>query len=70
MSKRSDIIDGNRAVTEKYGLVYTESGYRREPTCDVQADCWRSQKTSDIVTVIRYHDPDSVVLQIYRSPYN
>jgi len=24
MSKRSDIIDGNRAVTEKYGLVYTE----------------------------------------------
>ncbi|MFL6614057.1 MAG: hypothetical protein ACJ8LD_10135, partial [Pantoea agglomerans] len=24
MSKRSDIIDGNKAATEKYGLVYTE----------------------------------------------
>jgi len=24
MSKRSEIIDGNKAVTEKYGLVYTE----------------------------------------------
>ncbi|WP_241617086.1 hypothetical protein [Rosenbergiella epipactidis] len=56
--------------TTKIEEYLTSSGYRREPTCDVQADCWRSQKTSDIVTVIRYHDPDSVVLQIYRSPYN
>lgn len=46
------------------------AGYSRQSQCNVEADCWRSQDSKDIVTVIKYTSPDSVVVQIYRSPYN
>ncbi|THB83510.1 hypothetical protein E1N66_15275 [Pantoea allii] len=46
------------------------AGYSPQSQCDVGAECWRSQDSKDIVTVIKYTSPDSVVVQIYRSPYN
>ncbi|MFG1174390.1 hypothetical protein AAFN90_12520 [Erwiniaceae bacterium CAU 1747] len=46
------------------------AGYSQQSQCDVEAECWRSHNSTDIVTVIKYTSPDSIVVQIYRSPYN
>ena len=45
-------------------------GYQQQDKCDVEAECWKSQDSTDIVTVIKYTSPESIVVQIYRSPYN
>lgn len=47
----------------------TTAGYKQQSECDVKAECWRSPVTKDVVTLIQYTSPDSVVVQVYRRAY-
>lgn len=60
----------NGASDQRQVQAYlTAAGYRQQSACDVEAECWRSPDTKYIVTLITYTSPDSVVVQVYRSPY-
>ncbi|QHM77441.1 hypothetical protein C7M52_03440 [Mixta theicola] len=55
--------------TSKIRRYLMSVGYQPQAQCNVKAECWLSQSNTDIVTLFSYSSPDSVVLQIYRSPY-
>ncbi|KYG13890.1 hypothetical protein FS592_15750 [Serratia plymuthica] len=55
--------------TSKVRNYLTSVGYKVQAQCDVEAECWRAQRSKDVVTVIQYTSPDSLVVQVYRSPY-
>ncbi|MEW5289709.1 MULTISPECIES: hypothetical protein [Erwinia] len=44
-------------------------GYERQKTCDVEAECWRSHKNNDVISVAYFTSPKEIFVQIYRSPY-
>ena len=46
----------------------TSAGYKPQTNCHVEAECWRIEGSRDVVSVINYHSPDSIAVQIYRSP--
>lgn len=54
-------------VIENY---LASAGYRQQSQCDVEAECWMANKNTDLITVIKYTSPESVVVQIYSSRYN
>ncbi|MFE8116275.1 hypothetical protein [Brenneria goodwinii] len=56
------------ADTSKIRNYLTSVGYKPQASCDVEAECWRTQRSKDVVTLIKYNSPDCVVVQIYRSP--
>ncbi|QJW54979.1 hypothetical protein HL670_01863 [Serratia plymuthica] len=55
--------------TSKVRNYLASVGYKVQAQCDVEAECWRAQRSKDVVTVIQYTSPDSLVVQVYRSPY-
>ena len=44
-------------------------GYEPQKTCDVEAECWRSYKNNDVISIAYFTSPKEVFVQIYRSPY-
>ena len=44
-------------------------GYERQKTCDVEAECWRSFKNNDVITIAHFTSPEEIFVQVYRSPY-
>ncbi|MFE8049840.1 hypothetical protein RBA63_20655 [Brenneria goodwinii] len=44
-------------------------GYERQKTCDVEAECWRSYKNNDVITIAHFTSPKEIFVQIYRSPH-
>jgi len=45
-------------------------GYEPQNVCDVEAECWRSHKNSDVVTIAKFMTPKEVFVQLSQSPYN
>ncbi|WP_338559910.1 hypothetical protein [Erwinia sp. E_sp_B04_7] len=45
-------------------------GYEPQKSCNVEAECWRSHATNDVVTVGNMLSQKGVFVEIYRSPYN
>lgn len=45
-------------------------GYEPQNVCDVEAECWRSHKNSDVVTIAKFMSPKEVFVQLSQSPYN
>lgn len=44
-------------------------GYEPQKTCDVEAECWRSHKNNDVVTIAKFISPKEVFVQLSQSPY-
>lgn len=44
-------------------------GYELQKTCDVEAECWRSNKNTDVITIAHFTSLKEIFVQIYRSPY-
>ncbi|CAI0803262.1 Uncharacterised protein [Serratia rubidaea] len=59
----------NATDTSKIRSYLASAGYQPQSRCDVEAECWRTPQSKDVVTLIKYTSPNSVVVQIYRSPY-
>ncbi|HBC80823.1 MAG TPA: hypothetical protein DC012_02410 [Escherichia sp.] len=45
-------------------------GYEPQKVCDVEAECWRSHKNSNVVTIAKFVSPEEVFIQLSQSPYN
>lgn len=45
-------------------------GYESQKVCDVEAECWRSHKNSNVVTIAKFVSPEEVFIQLSQSPYN
>ncbi|MCG8157640.1 hypothetical protein JMY81_09730 [Brenneria goodwinii] len=45
------------------------AGYEPQKSCDVEAECWRSHTSNDVVTVANILSQKGIFVQIYRSPY-
>lgn len=43
------------------------AGYQRQKTCDVEAECWRSFKNNDVITIAHFTSPQEIFVQVYRS---
>lgn len=41
-------------------------GYEPQKTCDVEAECWRTHKNHDVVTIAEFSSPKEILLQISR----
>ncbi|AUX72205.1 hypothetical protein [Erwinia pyrifoliae] len=44
-------------------------GYEPQKTCNVEAECWRSYKNNDVISVAKFLSPKEVFVDVYRSPY-
>lgn len=45
-------------------------GYEPQKVCDVEAECWRSRRNSNVVTIAKFVSPEEVFIQLSQSPYN
>jgi len=45
------------------------AGYAQQQNCHLEAECWRSGLTDDVVTLTQYSQPDMVKVEVYRSSY-
>ncbi|HGM6860795.1 hypothetical protein [Serratia rubidaea] len=43
-------------------------GYQPQGTCTVEAKCWRTTESKDVVMVAQLPKPERVFIQIYRRP--
>ncbi|MEB6336103.1 hypothetical protein [Serratia rhizosphaerae] len=43
-------------------------GYQPQATCTVEAECWRTAGSKDVVMVAQLPKPERVFIQIYRRP--
>ncbi|MBA0176465.1 hypothetical protein [Pectobacterium carotovorum] len=55
--------------TSKVHTYLTSMGYEKQDRCDVEAECWRATGTHDVVTVATFDTDNSVMIQVYSSPY-
>ncbi|POE07136.1 hypothetical protein BV921_20960 [Pectobacterium odoriferum] len=55
--------------TSKVHTYLTSMGYEKQARCDVEAECWRTAGTKDVVTVATFDTDNSVMIQVYSSPY-
>ncbi|UYA60483.1 hypothetical protein NAL19_2344 [Pectobacterium sp. F1-1] len=55
--------------TGKVHTYLTSIGYEKQKRCDVEAECWRTAGTHDVVTVATFDTDKSVMVQVYSSPY-
>jgi hypothetical protein len=44
-------------------------GYELQGTCDVEAECWRSYKSNDVISIAKFSSPNEIFVDLYRSPY-
>ncbi|MDF7681756.1 hypothetical protein PT300_14655 [Enterobacteriaceae bacterium ESL0689] len=44
-------------------------GYEAQKTCHVEAVCWRSYKSNDVISIAKFTSPDEIFVDLYRSPY-
>lgn len=44
-------------------------GYELQKTCNVEAECWRSYKNNDVISIAKLSSPNEVFVDLYRSPY-
>lgn len=45
------------------------AGYELQEKCDVAAECWRSAKNNDVISVAHFTSPKEIFIQVYRNPY-
>jgi len=70
--------EANVFTVKFYGVAETQSirnylkseGYELQASCDVEAECWESRATNDVVTVGNIHSQKGVFVQIYRRLYS
>ncbi|POE04633.1 hypothetical protein [Pectobacterium odoriferum] len=55
--------------TSKVHTYLTSMGYEKQARCDVEAECWQAAGTKDVVTVATFDTDNSVMIQVYSSPY-
>ncbi|MCO4311895.1 hypothetical protein [Pectobacterium versatile] len=55
--------------TRKVHTYLTSMGYEKQVRCDVEAECWRTAGTKDVVTIATFDTDKSVMVQVYSSPY-
>ena len=46
------------------------AGYARQQKCHLEAECWRSGLSDDVVTLSQYSQPDVIKVEVYRSNYH
>ena len=44
-------------------------GYELQKTCNLEAECWRSYKNNDVISIVKRLSPKEIFVDIYRSPY-
>lgn len=45
-------------------------GYELQKTCNVEAECWRSHKTNDVISIANFLSSKEIFVDLYRSSYN
>ncbi|MCU5771154.1 hypothetical protein N5923_02430 [Erwiniaceae bacterium BAC15a-03b] len=44
-------------------------GYEPQKTCSIEAECWRSYKSNDVISIGKFMSSKEIFVDIYRSPY-
>jgi hypothetical protein len=53
----------------KVHVYLISRGYKKQTACNLEAECWRTPGSREVITVVKLHSPDIVKVQIYSSPY-
>ena len=53
--------------TSKIEVYLTAEGYQLQDSCDIEAKCWRSVNSRDVVTVGTFSQDKSVLVQVIRT---
>ncbi|MBT0724866.1 hypothetical protein HH682_10590 [Rosenbergiella sp. S61] len=62
-------FQGARDSIKIQNYLKTE-GYELQKTCDVEAECWRSHKTNDVISIAKFLSSNEIFVDLYRSSYN